>query len=184
MSNKETLIAEQVLGGIPQLTGVMWDKIKTFQQRLNTLEGCMNHEAGTEQSEELKNNLPLKQHLEGGLYTREIFMPKGAVVVSMIHKQNHPSFVLKGVVSYLDDNGVVRTVTGPHKIFTKIGTQRVLYIHEDTTWCCVYKTNAKTFVEAEADVYTNDYNDLPKKVIKEIKNIWQEQQQQLLQESV
>ena len=105
-------------------------------------------------------------------------MPKGMVVVSMIHKQDHPSFVLKGVVSYLDDKGVVRTVEGPHKIFTKIGTQRVLYIHEDTTWCCVYKTNAKTFEEAEADVYTNNYKDLPKKVIKKIKKIWQESQQQ------
>jgi len=184
MSNKETLIAEQVLGGIPQLTGVMWDKIKTFQQRLNTLEGCMNHESGTEQSDELKNNLPLKQHLEGGIYTRELFMPKGSIVVSMIHKQSHPTFVLKGVFSYLDDKGVVRLVKAPHKIFTQVGAQRVFYVHEDTVICGVYKTNAKSFLEAEADVYTNDYNDLPKKVIKEIKNIWQEQQQQLLQESV
>ena len=178
VDGQESILAERVLGGIPQLTGIMWDKIKLFQEKLNTLEGVMNHEAGAEQSEELKETLPLKQHLEGGLYTREIFMPKGMVVVSMIHKQDHPSFVLKGVVSYLDDKGVVRTVEGPHKIFTKIGTQRVLYRHEDTTWCCVYKTNAKTFEEAEADVYTNNYKDLPKKVIKKIKKIWQESQQQ------
>ena len=106
-------------------------------------------------------------------------MPKGSVVISMIHKQDHPSFVLKGVVSFLDDKGVVRTVKGPHKIFTKIGTQRVLYIHEDTTWCCVYKTKAKTFEEAEADVYTNNYKDLPKKVINKIKKLWQDSDLQL-----
>ena len=178
MSDNDSLLVEQVLAGIPQLPGVMWDKIKIFQENLNSLEGCMNHQAGDEQSEEMKNVFPLEQHLENGLYTREIFMPKGAVVVSMIHKQNHPSFVLSGVVSYLDDMGIVRTVKGPHKIFTKIGAQRVLYIHENTKWCCVYKTDAKTFKEAEADVYTNNYKDLPKEVIKKIKKIWQESQQE------
>ena len=59
------------------------------------------------------------------------------------------------------DGGNMVTVEAPHIIFTQIGTQRVLYIHEDTTWCCVYKSDAKTFEEAEADVYTDDYNMLP-----------------------
>jgi hypothetical protein len=179
VDEQQSLIAERVLGGIPQLTGIMWEKIEEFQKKLSTFEGGISHNAGDEQCEELQKTFPLKQHIEGGLYTREIFMPKGSVVISMIHKQDHPSFVLKGVVSFLDDKGVVRTVKGPHKIFTKIGTQRVLYIHEDTTWCCVYKTKAKTFEEAEADVYTNNYKDLPKKVINKIKKLWQDSDLQL-----
>ena len=61
----------------------------------------------------------------------------------------------------MTDSGELVTVDAPHIIFTQIGTQRVLYIHEDTTWCCVYKSDAKTFEEAEADVYTDDYNMLP-----------------------
>jgi hypothetical protein len=105
-------------------------------------------------------------------------MPKGSVVVSMIHKQNHPSFLLKGELSYLTDDGEVVTIKAPHKIFTKIGTQRVFYMHEDCTWCCVYKTDAKTFEEAEADVYTNDYKDLPNELILKNKLLWQAQQQQ------
>ena len=125
----------------------------------------------------MKQIAPLKQNIEGGLYTREIFMPKGSVVVSMIHKQQHPSFLLKGELSYLTDEGEVVRIKAPHKIFTQIGTQRVLYIHEDSEWCCVYKTDAKTFEEAEADVYTNDYRDLPKELIEKNKKLWQEQQQ-------
>jgi hypothetical protein len=177
VDSNESLLAKKVLGDIPQLTGIMWDKIKTFEDKLKGLDGAMSHQSGEEQSEKMKQVFPLKQNLEGGFYTREVFMPKGSVVVSMIHKQDHPSFVLKGLVSYLDDKGVVRTVKGPHKIFTKIGTQRVIFVHEDTTWCGVYKTNAKTFEKAEADVYTNNYNDLPKKVIKKFKKLWQELQQ-------
>lgn len=177
VDSNESLLAKKVLGDIPQLTGIMWDKIKTFEDKVKGLDGAMSHQSGEEQSEKMKQVFPLKQNLEGGFYTREVFMPKGSVVVSMIHKQDHPSFVLKGLVSYLDDKGVVRTVKGPHKIFTKIGTQRVIFVHEDTTWCGVYKTNAKTFEKAEADVYTNNYNDLPKKVIKKFKKLWQELQQ-------
>ena len=41
--------------------------------------------------------MPLNHRLKDGLYTREIFMPKGTLVVSFIHKQSHPSFFLKGL---------------------------------------------------------------------------------------
>jgi hypothetical protein len=145
VDSNESLLAKKVLGDIPQLTGIMWDKIKTFEDKLKGLDGAMSHQSGEEQSEKMKQVFPLKQYLEGGFYTREVFMPKGSVVVN--------------------------------KIFTKIGTQRVIFVHEDTTWCGVYKTNAKTFEKAEADVYTNNYNDLPKKVIKKFKKLWQELQQ-------
>jgi len=164
----------QLISEIPARRGLMWEKIAEFLSQLEEIDGCMTHESGTPQSEELKSFMPLKQHIEGGLYTREIFMPQGSLVVSMIHKQQHPSFLLKGKVSYLTDDGTIETITAPHKIFTQTGTQRVLYIHEDTEWCCVYKTDAKTFEEAEADVYTNDYRDLPQSVINKTKELWQE----------
>lgn len=176
MQLTETNIAKQVLGNIPKIRGLMWEKIKEFQTKLEKMNGYVGHEAGTPQSEELQKIAPLKQHIEGGLYTREIFMPKGSIVVSMIHKQQHPSFLLKGKLSYLTDEGNVVTIEAPHKIFTQIGTQRVLYIHEDSEWCCVYKTDAKTFEEAEADVYTNDYRELPKELILKNKLLCQESQ--------
>jgi len=177
MKQNETAIAEAVLGEISNKRGMMWEKIAEFQEQVNNIEGVLTHKAGEKQSKEFKTNLPLQQHLEGGLYTREIFMPKGAVVVSMIHKQQHPSFLLKGELSYLTDEGKIKRITGPHKIFTQIGTQRVLYIHEDSEWCCVYKTDAKTFEEAEADVYADKFTELPKKLINKTKKLWQEQHQ-------
>jgi len=51
-------------------------------------------------------------------------------------------------------------------------------MHEDCEWCCVYKTDAKTFEEAEADVYTNNYKELPKKLIEKNKKLWQDYQQE------
>ena len=122
----------------------------------------------------MKELFPLQHHIEGGLYTREVFMPKNTVVVSLIHKQNHPSFVLEGEASVLLDNGDIVKYKQGDKIMTKIGTQRVLFIHEDTRWVCVYKTDAKTVEEAEIDVYANSYMELPNDIIYKNKLIWQE----------
>tara|TARA_R100000900_G_scaffold132509_2_gene108937 strand:+ start:8509 stop:9036 length:528 start_codon:yes stop_codon:yes gene_type:complete len=163
---------QEVLKSIPLIRGMMWEKIETFKNQIEQLEGCLTHKPGEIQSDKLKDTFPIKQHIEGGMYTREIFMPKGSLVISMIHKQNHPSFLLKGEVSYLTDNGEVERIAAPHKIFTKQGTQRVLYIHEDTEWCCVYKTDATNYEEAEADVYAETYKELPKKLIKKNKLLW------------
>ena len=101
-------------------------------------------------------------------------MPAGHLIISMIHKQNHPSFLLRGKVSYLTDEGVVETITAPKVIQTKEGAQRVFFVHEDTDWCCVYKTDAKTFEEAESDVYVDTYLELPKHIIEKKKLLWQD----------
>ena len=168
----------QLLYEINNGRGLLWEKIELLNHVMVTdLEGCVTHIAGTKQSIEMKERFPLKQHIEGGLYTRELFMPKGSLIVSMIHKQNHPSFLLKGKLSFITDTGEIKNIEAPYKIFTKTGTQRVLYIHEDSEWCCVYKTDATTFEEAEADVYTNDYRELPIELITKNKLLWQESQQ-------
>jgi|TARA_R110000765_G_scaffold416414_1_gene518250 hypothetical protein len=164
----------ELLYEISNQRGLLWEKIERLSEKMiETIESCEPHVAGTEQSEEMKNVYPLKQHIEGGLYTRELFMPKGSLVVSMIHKQNHPSFLLKGKLSFIADDGTVKHVEAPHTVFTKEGTQRVLYIHEDVEWCCVYKTDATNFEEAEADVYTNNYRELPIELINKNKLLCQ-----------
>jgi len=165
---------EEVLNYVNQNRGMLWERIETFKQTLAGFDEAITHKCGEEQSEECKQTYPIKEHLEGGLYTRQMFIPKGHIIISMIHKQQHPSFLLEGKVSYLTDSGELVTIEAPHIIFTQIGTQRVLYMHEDTKWCCVYKTDAKTFTEAEADVYTEDYKTLPASVIKKEKLLCQD----------
>ena len=43
----------------------------------------------------------------------------------------------------------------------------ILYMHEDSILICVLNTNAKTFLEAEADVFVDNYRELPKEILKE-----------------
>ena len=177
MKQNETAIAKAVLGEISNRRGMMWEKIAEFQEQVNKVEGVIVHKAGEERTEIEEYYTPLKQTLEGGLYTRELFMPKGAVIVSMIHKQQHPSFLLKGELSYLTDEGEIKKIKAPSTVFTQKGTQRVFYVHKDSEWCCVYKTDAKTFEEAESDVYVDKFTELPEELINKTKKLWQGQHQ-------
>jgi hypothetical protein len=68
-------------------------------------------------------------------------------------------------MSILLDTGEVQRIKAPMKVMTDIGTQRVGYMHEDCTWACVYRTDATTIEEAERDVYTEDFRELPEHVI-------------------
>lgn len=164
---------EKILEYVHQNRGILWEKIATFKELLTSVEGSVKH--GDKMMDEL---FPVKHHIKDGLYTREIFMPKGSIVVSFIHKQNHPSFFLSGEMSILKDTGEVERVKAPMKVMTEIGTQRVAYMHEDCVWVCVYRTDKETIEEAEKDVYTEDYKELPSYVILNKKLLCQEQQQQ------
>src|SRR5687767_12638530 len=96
-------------------------------------------------------DLPLIHRFTPGLYAREIFMPKGALVTSKIHKTEHPYVILEGAVSvYNTETGEVQNLEAPHVGITKPGTRRVLYMHEDTRWITFHPLVAGE--ESEADL--------------------------------
>jgi hypothetical protein len=81
--------------------------------------------------------LPLTHRFAPGLYIREIFMPAGSVVVSMVHKEEHFTIVQKGRATVVTEYGTVE-ITAPYSQITPPGTKRVLYIHEDSIWITVH----------------------------------------------
>lgn len=160
----------EILEIVGNYDGLIWEKINAFKNIIQSLDGSINHH--TKQMEEA---MPLKHHIKNGIYTREVFMPKGMIVVSFIHMQDHPSFFLSGEMTILTDNAEVKRIKAPMVVQTKAGTQRVAYMHEDCVWVCTYRTDAKTVEEAEKEVYTEDFNDLPFEILRN-KNIklWQD----------
>lgn len=158
---------EEVLYTIHKERGLLWESIEDLRKKLTPLDESVHHH-----TDEMDDLMPVTHKLENGMYTREVFMPKGHLVVSFIHKQNHPSFFLEGEMSLLMDDGEVKRVKAPMVVHTEVGTQRVAVIHEDTRWVCVYRTDATTIEEAEKEVYTQDFRELPESVIQ--KKLWQE----------
>lgn len=180
MQERKDLVVDNILEEISKSPGVLYEKIADFRYQIEQLEQTLTHTAGDEQSDGLKKIAPLRHHFEGGLYTRELSMPKGSFIISLIHKKKHPSFLLKGEVSYITDEGEVKKLTAPATVFTKKGTQRVFYVHKDSVWTCVNKTDATNVREAELELYANNYKEymeLPQEVINKTKKICQQQPQ-------
>jgi hypothetical protein len=123
---------------------------------------------------------PLVHTFAGGMYIREIFMPKGNLLTSKIHKFDHPYFILKGECSVLTEDGVKR-IKAPCYMITPAGTKRVLYIHEDTVWVTVHRTDGTNIEDVEDDIISKSYEDFfeyvnTKQISGEIRCLGQQQQ--------
>ena len=74
---------------------------------------------------------PLSHHFIPGLYQREIFNPKGCLIVTKRHKEANFSHILRGRLLVITDEGQ-RELVAPASFPTYPGTKRVLYSLEDT----------------------------------------------------
>lgn len=85
---------------------------------------------------------PVEQPVEHlflpGLYVRKIFNPAGSLIVTKIHKTEHPFFLLAGCMSIRNVDGEVIHIEAPHWGVTKPGTRRVIFAHTDVTFVTVH----------------------------------------------
>jgi len=94
-----------------------------------------------------------------GVYMREITMPAGAVIIGKIHKYEHMNIISKGKVTFKDETGV-RTVTAPYTYKSNAGSQKALFIHEETVWTTIHPTTETDVRKIEEEVVTENYEDL------------------------
>ncbi len=80
---------------------------------------------------------PLTHHFQPGLYAREIFNPKGCLIVTKEHKEPNFSFIMRGKLQVMTEEGT-RTLAAPAFFKTHPGTKRVLYSLEDTVFVTVH----------------------------------------------
>jgi hypothetical protein len=110
---------------------------------------------------------PLTHIFTPGLYTRQIFMPAGTLIVSKIHKTEHPFIVSQGAVSVWIDDGEEIFIEAPYIGITKPGTRRVLYIHEDCTWTTIHANpDNENEIEVEERIIDKHSNPLLSEAIK------------------
>jgi len=105
--------------------------------------------------------LVAKHYIGGGMYARELVMPKGSAVTGKIHIKEHICHISYGDVTVRSDDGIVRLV-GPCTFIGKPGSKRALYMHEDTMWTAFHVTNETTVEACEATLVTNSYEEFLK----------------------
>lgn len=105
------------------------------------------------EAEMIKGDLvdcPLSHMFTDGMYIRQIFMPAGSLIVSKIHKTQHPFTISKGKAAVKVNEEEWSLLEAPYTSITQPGTRRVLYILEDCVWTTYHPLDDIKF----------DYNDM------------------------
>jgi len=121
-------------------------------------ENLENHPDGLT-GEALQKLNPLKHSFADGCYIREIFNPKGELLITKIHKVSHPFFLLRGDMTILMEDGIKR-IKAPHYGITPAGTKRIIYCHEDCMFVTVHATKLTDIDKIEAEVIAKDFDEL------------------------
>ncbi len=139
--------------------------IKKRKEKAEFREGIMKVEENIKNSsiglvgKELEKVNPLKHSFADGCYIREIFNPKGELIVTKIHKITHPFFLMQGDMSILTENGVKR-IKAPYHGITPAGTKRIIYTHEDCVFVTVHVTKETDLAKIEEEVIAKNFDDV------------------------
>lgn len=105
------------------------------------------------------DSAPLNHTFGDGFYLREIFVPAGMLVVTKIHKFEHPVFILKGECLVYSETGVKR-IKAPYYMITPAGTKRVVYVLKDTNWVTVHQTKEKDLIKIEEEIIAKTFEEV------------------------
>ncbi len=132
---------------------------KEFREKITELEEAIISVQGTTGEVMHKAN-PVKHTFAGGCYIREIYNPAHELIVTKIHKKEHPFFLMKGEMSILTEEGI-QNIKAPYQGVTKPGTKRAIYTHEECIFITVHATENTTIEDVEDEVVCTKYEDLP-----------------------
>lgn len=92
---------------------------------------------------------PLTHTFTPNLYTRIIFMKKGTLITSRIHRTRHQFAILAGTVLVKIKDGEWERLSAPYNGITEAGTRRILYIEEDCVWMTMHYTDVQPMDDSE-----------------------------------
>jgi len=148
-------------GELENLVDSVGDKFSARENILNFEELLKNTDNSIQGDSDV---CPLTHSFSENIYVREIFIPKGMLIVGKIHKHQHPNFLLKGeVVVFTEGNGEEH-LSAPCSMISEGGTKRALYSKTDLVWTTVHHnpTNTRDLKELEKLVIADSYEDYEK----------------------
>jgi hypothetical protein len=86
---------------------------------------------------DIQIEVPVTHYFSTGVYAREIFIPKGSLIVGKIHKYDQINIISKGDISVVSEQGPIR-IKAPYTIVSPAGTKRIAYVNEDTVWTTIH----------------------------------------------
>lgn len=131
------------------------ESILQFEDALKSVEGALIGD---------NEMCPLKHSFADGIYVREIFIPKGAILTGKIHSHEHPNVLLKGKVRVFTESAGFEILEAPMAMISKAGTKRIIEVLEDCTWITYHSniSNTQDLEKIEKFVISETYEDYTK----------------------
>lgn len=107
-----------------------------------------------------KLEFEVKHTFLDGMYQRELFIPKGTLLVGKVHKQACMNLVTKGDISVMTETGSARVKAG-YSVVSPAGIQKVGYAHEDTVFVNIFRTDETDPDQIEQAIAWDSYEAMP-----------------------
>jgi hypothetical protein len=130
---------------------------RSFREKVVRLEDALKHSIQTGELQALPEQVT--HHFAPGIYMRELFIPKGAVLTGKIHRHAHQNVLLEGDISVMTEHGVKR-LKAPCIIYSSAGIKRAGFAHENTRWLTVHATNETDLEKLETELIAPDFEAL------------------------
>lgn len=107
------------------------------------------------------NEGKIHHHFASGVYGRELFIPKGNVIVSKIHRAKTFNVIAKGVISVICAHKGFNTYEGPYCFVSEPFTKRIVIAIEDTLWITSHGYSGEEDLDkVEAEIIAKDFEEL------------------------
>lgn len=94
----------------------------------------------------------LNHHFIGGVYIRELKIPKGSLIIGKRHKFSTCNILMKGKMAlYSEETELVDIISGPFIFESKPLVKKMAYILEDCIFMNLHPTKKKDINEIEKD---------------------------------
>lgn len=121
------------------------EKIFSIQEMLANLPQCLDQ-------------CVLTHTFAPGTYARQMFIPKGTLIIGKIHKHAHINIISFGEVLVLTEEQGTNHLVGPLTFTSTPLTKRLVYAIEDTLWTTIHLTNTTDLAEIEAEIILPNYD--------------------------
>jgi quercetin dioxygenase-like cupin family protein len=143
-------------------------KVKFRESILNVQEGMLKMIADGVVKDKLPDcklthyYAPIDENYGCGTYARQMFIPKGTLIVGKIHRHQHLNFIMQGKVSVSTEFGP-KYFQAPCIFVSEVGLKRAVIAEEDTLWVTVHLTKhlgEENLDKMEEEVIAPSYKEL------------------------
>jgi len=115
------------------------EKILTAQERMMGLIADGHAQDALPECKLTHTFTPLQEEFGCCTYARQMFIPKGTLIIGKIHRHAHLNFIMQGRVKVSTEFGQ-KELVAPCSFVSEVGLKRAVLAEEDTIWVTVHLT--------------------------------------------